>query len=107
MRKLIFVVFVAAGMALALLFGIKDDWGTRLVLTFFGAVAGGAVGGAVLGIGRRAKRKPSPEIDALRGHGTTDEDRLDNYWRDEDHPPFMNPQSSYIKPHGGTGGMLE
>ena len=107
MRKLIFIGFVAAGMALALLFGIKEDWGTRLVLMLFGAVAGGAVGGALSGIGRRPKRKPSSEIDALRGHGTADEDRMDNYWRDEDHPPFMNPASPDIKTHGGTGGMLE
>ena len=107
MRKLIFIGFVAAGMALALLFGIKEDWGTRLVLMFFGAVAGGAVGGALSGIGRQAKRKPSPEIDALRGHGTADEDRMDNYWRDEDYPPFMKPASPDIKTHGGTGGMLE
>jgi len=107
MRKLIFIVFVTAGMALALLFGIKEDWGTRLVLMFFGVVAGGAVGGAVTGVGRRAKRERAPEFDVLRGHGTTDEDRMDNYWRDEDHPPFMRPPSPDIKVHGGTGGMLE
>ena len=89
MRKLIFIGFVAAGMALALIFGIKEDWGTRLVLMFFGAVAGGAVGGALSGIGRQ------------------DEDRMDNYWRDEDYPPFMKPASPDIKTHGGTGGMLE
>lgn len=107
MRKLIFIVFVAAGMALALLFGIRADWGTRLVLMFFGAIAGAAVGGAVSGIGKRRRSRLLAEVDVLRGLGNTPEDLMDNYWRDEGHPQFMKPPSPDSKQFGGTGGMSD
>lgn len=77
------------------------SWGPRLVVMFFGALGGAAVGGAFSGM-----RKPGrPREDALRGLGTTDEDRLDNYWRDQGHPQFMKPPSPDSKQFGGSGAM--
>lgn len=107
MRKLVFLFFVVLGAGVGLFSSIKEDWGVRVVLMLFGAIAGGAVGGALSGIEGRWQRIPQPEVDALRGLSTTDEDRMDNYWRDEEHPPFMKPPSPDSKEFGGTGGMVD
>ncbi|MDF3833061.1 hypothetical protein P3W85_08880 [Cupriavidus basilensis] len=106
MRKLVFLVFVIVGAGAGLLFSIKEDWGVRAVFMFFGVIAGAAVGGPVLGLGQR-RRSSSPRADTLRGLGMTDEDLMDNYWRDEGHPQFMKPPSPDSKEFGGTGGMVD
>ncbi len=107
MRKFVFVFFVILGAGMGLLFSIKEDWGVRLIFMFFGAIAGAAVGGPVSGVGNRQQRSSRPRIDTLRGLGMTDEDLMDNYWRDEGHPPFMKPSSPDSKEFGGTGGTAD
>ena len=106
MRKLIFIGFVVVGTILGLLLAASASWGARLVVMSFGALAGAAVGGAFSGIGERG-RAPQLGDRALRGLGTTSEDLMDNYWRDEGHPQFMKPPSPDNKQFGGSGGMTD
>lgn len=106
MRKLIFIGFIVLGTLLGLVLAASASWGARLVVMSFGALAGAAVGGAFSGIGKRG-RAPELRDEALRGLGTTSEDLMDNYWRDEGHPQFMKPPSPDSKQFGGSGGMTD
>ncbi|MBA3996538.1 MAG: hypothetical protein K2Y02_10975 [Burkholderiaceae bacterium] len=106
MRKLIFIGFVVVGTILGLVLAASASWGARLVVMSFGALAGAAVGGSVSGIGKRG-RAPQLRDGALRGLGTTSEDLMDNYWRDEGHPQFMKPPSPDNKQFGGSDGMTD
>ncbi|MBI2752341.1 MAG: hypothetical protein HYX46_02335 [Betaproteobacteria bacterium] len=104
MRKLIFYGFIVAGMVLGLVLAASASWGPRIVVMLFGALAGTAIGGALSGIGRRG---PHVRDETLRGLGTTTEDLMDNYWRDEGHPQFMKPPSTDSKQFGGSGGIAD
>lgn len=106
MRKLVFIGFVVVGTLLGLVLAENVSWGARFVVMSFGALAGAAVGGAFSGLGRRG-RVPQLRDGALRGLGTTSEDLMDNYWRDEGHPQFMKPPSPDKKEFGGSGGMTD
>ena len=106
MRKFIFIGFVVAGSAVGLLSTLGDGWGLKLVMTCLGALSGAAFGGA-LSRGGRNDRPMLRRDDTLRGLGTTSEDLMDNYWRDEGHLQFMKPPSSDIKEFGGTGGIAD
>lgn len=106
MRKLIFIGFVVAGSSVGLLSTLGDGWGLKLFMTCLGALVGTAVGGALSRIGRRGRSSLYHE-DTLHGLGTTSEDLMDNYWRDEGHPQFMKPPSPGSKEFGGTGGIAD
>lgn len=106
MRKLIFIGFIVVGIALGLVLAARASWGPRFVVMLFGALAGAAVGGAFSGIGKSG-RGPRFRDETLRGLGTTTEDLMDNYWRDEGHPQFMKPASPDSKKFGGSGGIAD
>lgn len=106
MRKLIFIGFIVAGSAIGLLSTLGDGWGLKLFMTCLGALVGTAAGGALSRIGRGGRPMPYSN-DILRGLGTTSEDLMENYWRDEGHPQFMKPPSPDSKQFGGTGGTTD
>ncbi len=103
MRKLIVIGFIVAGSAAGLLSTLGDGWALKLFMMCLGALVGAVAGGALSRIGRRGRPMPRRD-DALRGLGTTSEDLVDNYWRDEGYPQFMKPPSPDSKEFGGTGG---
>lgn len=106
MRKLIFIGFIVAGSAIGLLSTLGDGWSLKFFMMCGGALVGTAVGGGLLRIGRGESLVPRQD-DTLRGLGTTPEDLVDNYWRDEGHPQFMKPPSPDNKQFGGSGGMAD
>jgi hypothetical protein len=106
MRRLIFVGSIVVGAAIGLLSTLGDDWGLKLLMVSLGALVGTAVGGGLSKIGRGGSCALR-EGRALRGLGTTPEDLLDNYWRDEGHPQFMKPPSPDDKQFGGSGATSE
>ncbi len=106
MRKLIFIGIVLVGAVLGLVLGARASWGPRFVMMSFGALAGAAVGGAIANLGKRGVTLRLRD-DTLRGLGTTSEDLMDNYWRDEGHPQFMKPPLPNSKQFGGSGGMMD
>jgi len=106
MRKLIFIGFIVAGSAVGLLSTLGDGWGLRLLMMCVGALVGTAGGGALSRIGLGGSPVPRRD-DTLRGLGTTPEDLVDNYWRDEGHPQFMKPPSPDNKQFGGSGGVAD
>lgn len=106
MRKLIFIGFIAVGLAIGLLSTLGEAWDVKLFMVCLSASVGAIVGGALSGIGRGG-RPMSSRQNALRGLGTTSEDLMDNYWRDEGHPQFMKPPSPDSKQFGGTGGFTD
>lgn len=106
MRKLIFVVFVIAGSAIGLLSALGESWTLKVFMMVFGGLVGATAGAALSRIGRGGRPTPRRD-DALRGLGTTSEDLMDNYWRDEGHPQLMKPPSPDSKQFGGTGGLAD
>jgi hypothetical protein len=83
MRKIVFLVFIAGGTAAGLIAALTDDWGLRIVMMTIGAIAGGAIGGAVSRIVSDGRATPDVGRDVLPGLGTTGDDLVDNYWRDK------------------------
>lgn len=106
MRKLIFVGFIVAGSAIGLLSALGERWALKGFMIGLGALVG-ATAGAVLSRIGQGGRPISRRDETLRGLGTTSEDLMDNYWRDEGHPQFMKPPSPDSKQFGGTGGMAD
>ena len=106
MRKLIFIGLIVAGSAVGLLSTLGDGWGLRLLMMCVGALVGTAGGGALSRIGLGGSPVPRRD-DTLRGLGTTPEDLVDNFWRDEGHPQFMKPPSPDNKQFGGSGGVAD
>jgi hypothetical protein len=106
MRKTIFFGFIALGGAVGLLATLDNSWSVKLVMAVFGALVGSALGGALSRIGRSGQPLAFKE-DGLRGLGTTPDDLMDNYWRDQGHPQFMKPPSADSKQLGGNGGGLD
>lgn len=106
MRKLVVIGFVIAGLAIGLLSARGETWAVKVFMMVLGGLIGATAGAALsrIGLGSRA----TPRRDgALRGLGTSSEDLMDNYWRDEGHPQFMKPPSPDSKQFGGTGGMAD
>lgn len=101
MRRFIFIGFISAGFAVGLLSTLGDSWGLKLLMACLGVLVGAVAGGVLSRIGRSGPM--SYQNDSLRGLGTTSEDLMDNYWRDEGHPQFMKPPSPDSKHFGGTG----
>ena len=106
MRKAVFLVFIALGAAVGLLATLDDGWGLSLIIAAFGALIGSAIGGALSRIGKSGQPLAIKE-DGLRGLGTTPDDLMDNYWRDQGHPQFMKPPSADSKQLGGSGGSVD
>ena len=106
MRKLVVIGFVIAGLAIGLLSALGETWAVKVFMMVLGGLIGGTAGAALSRIGQRGRTTPRRD-DALRGLGTTSEDIMDTYWRDEGHPQFMKPPSADSKQFGGTGGMAD
>jgi hypothetical protein len=105
MRKLIFTGFVAAGSMMGFILAMDASWAPRLVVVFFGATSGAALGGFLVGLGKKGRRRTCGD-EVLRGLGTTSDDLAENYWRDEGHPQFMKPPSPDDKQFGGSDGHI-
>lgn len=106
MRKFVVIGFIVAGSAIGLLSALGESWALKGFMTGLGALVGATAGAALSRIGQGG-RHVSPLDDTLRGLGTTSEDLMDNYWRDEGHPQFMKPPSPDSKQLGGTGGTAD
>lgn len=106
MRKLVVIGFVMAGAAIGLLSSLGETWALKVFMTGLGGLVGAIAGVALSRIGQGGRPTPRRD-DALRGLGTTAEDIMDNYWRDEGHPQFMKSPSADSKQFGGTGGMAD
>ena len=106
MRKLVVIGFVKAGAAIGLLSSLGETWALKVFMSGLGGLVGAIAGVALSRIGQGGHPTPRRD-DALRGLGTTSEDLMDNYWRDEGHPQFMKPPSADSKQFGGTGGMAD
>lgn len=106
MRKLILIGFIITGSAIGLLSALGETWALKGFMMGLGALIGATAGAALSRIGQGGRPTPRRD-DALRGLGTTSEDLMDNYWRDEGHPQFMKPPSPDSKQFGGTGGLAD
>src|SRR5574337_104697 len=106
MRKLVVIGFVIAGLAIGLLSALGETWPVKVFMMVLGGLVGAIAGVALSRVGQGGRPTP-PRDDALRGLGTTSEDLMENYWRDEGHPQFMKPPSPDSKQFGGTGGMAD
>jgi hypothetical protein len=106
MRKLVVIGFVMAGAAIGLLSALGETWAVKVFMMVLGGLIGAIAGAALSRIGQGGRPTPCRD-DALRGLGTSSEDLMDNYWRDEGHPQFMKPPSPDSKQFGGTGGMAD
>ena len=106
MKKLIFIGLTLLGAAVGLLSTLGDGWSLKLFMMCFGVLVGATAGGAISRIGRGSRPMPHRD-DILRGLGTTSEDLMVNYWRDEGHPQFMKQPSPDSKQFGGTGGIAD
>jgi hypothetical protein len=82
LRKLIFLAFVGAGALVGVVAAQEGDWGLRFVMAGLGAIAGAAVGGAAVRLGRQATERR-----VIPGLGTTTSDIAANFWRDKGRPP--------------------
>lgn len=106
MRKLVVIGFVTAGAAIGLLSSLGETWAVIVFMMGLGGLVGAIAGATLSRIGQGGRSTPRRD-DTLRGLGTTSEDIMDNYWRDEGHPQFMKPPSADSKQFGGTGGMAD
>lgn len=95
MRKLVFFLFLSAGIALGWLSSRHDDVGLQIVMMLVGALSGGAIGGGLSQIGARnssLRRMPTEEeLHPIPGMGSSGRDIAANFWRDEGHLPFAKP----------------
>lgn len=95
MRKLIFLLCLAAGIGLGWLSARHDETGLQIGMMIVGALFGGAIGGGLSQIGARnphRRRLPTEEeLNPIPGMGMSGRDMAANFWRDEGHPPFMKP----------------
>jgi hypothetical protein len=96
MRRAIFLAFIIVGMAVGLVVGLDGDRGLRIVMMFFGALAGAALGGAITKIGGRESATWVDRSKVIPGLGMSSEDFAANYWRDKGRPPFTRgPHAEY------------
>mgnify|MGYP003366085796 CR=1 FL=1 len=94
MRKVVFFSFILLGGCAGYVWGLRDDWPTRLVMMGVCVLFSGAVGAALASIGKAARSEPweGPHIIKLRaGSGVRSEALVANYWRDEGYPAFNKP----------------
>ena len=97
MLKVVFIFFVVGGAAAGALAAIGQPTSVRLVLGIIGAVSGAAIGGAIVGIGRRSQTPPVFDANAYDPIQTHDE-QGHNYWLDRGRltasPGLPNPNDS-------------
>jgi hypothetical protein len=99
MRKLIFFGIVAVGALAGLLSAAGDDWTTRTVMAFIGALFAAPIAG-VLTKGSKAKLGLEAWGDSSEvGTATSPRALTANYWRDKGHPPFMKPSDAEPDTH--------
>ena len=92
MRKTIFIGFILLGTATGLLASLPEEWPTKIVVVFFGALVGAAVGG---GLSRVRRQRPSGAVvEVPPGDGTAAKDLAANFWRDRGHAPFVKPPNT-------------
>lgn len=98
MRKLVFFLFLTAGVGLGWMSSRHDEMGLQVVMMLVGALFGGAIGGGLSQIGARnpsLRSIPSEEeLHPIPGMGLAPRDSAANYWRDEGHFPFMKPPTT-------------
>ena len=90
MRKTILLAFIAVGATIGFASAMADDWGLRIVMMTIGAVAGAAVGGAISRAAPRGERWPGRDAEVAPGLGITQDEAMDNYWRDKGRPPLVS-----------------
>lgn len=94
MRKLLFIVSIAIGALVALMFSFEEGWMTQVVIAAFGALIGAAIGGAMSARRERRswkRRHVRPVAIEVPGMGAAMADLDANFWRDRDHAPFTKP----------------
>lgn len=95
MRKLIFLLFLAAGIGLGWLSARHDETGLQVGMMIVGAMFGGAVGGALSQIGSRNPNLlpllTEEERNPIPGMGTSSRDMAANFCRDQGRLPFEKP----------------
>lgn len=110
MRKLVFYGCVALGAGIGLLIGVAQN--SLGLAIFFGlklTVVGMVLGAFFSNIGRRSseekgtverdledreewERAELERVGRMGSHDGSPEELIANYWRDREHPPFMNPE---------------
>ena len=95
MRKVFFFSFILLGGCAGYLWGLHDDWPTRLVMMGGCLLVAAAIGGALSSAGKQRRDAPLLKRDDFSrlpsGAGTDVDDLVANYWRDEGYPPFNKP----------------
>lgn len=81
MRKTLFVIFILLGSAVGVFVALNESNGLKIVLGSIGAVTGAAVGGALVGIGRRRQRSMD-HFDGTDGFTAAQDEQARNYWLD-------------------------
>ena len=92
MRKTIFFSFIVLGTAVGLLASLSEEWPTRIVVMFLGALVGIAIGGGLSRV--RRQRSTGTVAEVPPGDGTASKDLAANFWRDRGHAPFMKPPNA-------------
>lgn len=82
MHKTIFVIFILLGSAVGVFVALNESVGLKILLGSIGAVAGTAVGGAIVGIGRRRSR-PRAQCNETDGLVAVQDEQARNYWLDQ------------------------
>ncbi len=62
MRKTIFFSFIALGTAMGLLASLSEEWPTRIVVMFLGALVGTAIGGGLSRVRRQRSTGTFAEV---------------------------------------------
>ena len=92
MRETIFFSFIVLGTALGLLASLPEEWPTRIVVMFLGALVGTAIGGGLSRVCRQ--RSDGTVAETPPGDGTASKDLAANFWRDRGNAPYMKPPSA-------------
>lgn len=97
MRRVVLMFFVVGGAAAGVLAALDQPASVKLVLGIIGVVAGAAIGGAIVGIGRRSPTPPEFDhraYDPIQTQGEPEH----NYWLDRGRltasPDLPNPNDS-------------
>lgn len=98
MKKLPVLVGATVGAFIGLFTSISDGTGLKIVMMFFGALAGTAVGAAIWRTGK-SSHKISFQRDSIPGVGFSPEEQLRTYWRDKGK---IYPMSGHPDPDGAT-----
>lgn len=81
MRKTVFIFFILFGSAAGVLAALGEGPGLQIILGGIGAVAGAAIGGALVGIGHQ-RHRPMTDFDDKDGLTAIHDEQAHNYWLD-------------------------